>query len=474
MRTRTLILVLTVGFVSLSLFITVVVLRQVLITETAVVTDRSLRTQGQEINRILADAPEPDATNRQALAEQLLTDYFESEVTGFNKTLAFIEQGQVIASVGLPLDGLSPTVAELGQAAETDTVQLVDGSSDQGPLRVLSRPVQDGGPFDGGALIIALSTEDRQGFIDQAFRDGIIVAIGTLLLMFPLAWLVAGRVLRPVELLSETAQDITAHETSQRLEPQGTAEMAYLIDSFNAMVDRLETAVREQRRFLNDASHELRTPLTVMRGHIEVARQDPTKATGATAVALTELDRMGRIVDDLLVLARAKEVDFLRIGPVDSDDFLSSIMTRVAAMSDHRWVIDAMPLGVFHADQQRLDQVALNLAANAARHTPVDGEIGIGAELAKDRFRLWVRDTGEGIDPAEHQQIFERFRRGSTQRSPGGGAGLGLSIVRAIAEAHHGTVSVESAPGEGSRFTVEVPALPPSPPRPHRAQPEET
>jgi signal transduction histidine kinase len=132
-------------------------------------------------------------------------------------------------------------------------------------------------------------------------------------------------------------------------------------------------------------------------------------------------------------------------------------MTRVSAMSDHRWVVDAMPLGVLHADVQRLDQVMLNLCINAARHTPPGGEIGIGAELESDCFRMWVRDTGEGIDEADHERIFERFRRGTTQRSPGGSAGLGLSIVRAIAEAHGGTATVESELGQGARFIVVIP-----------------
>jgi signal transduction histidine kinase len=303
--------------------------------------------------------------------------------------------------------------------------------------------------------------EDQQAFLDRAFRDGLLVAAGTLLLVAPVVWLVAGRMLRPIELLADTAQDITVHDLSQRLPRQGTAEIADLIERFNAMVDRLETAVREQRRFLNDASHELRTPLTVMRGHLEVASHDPDKANAAIGIALTELDRMGRIVDDLLVLARAGQIGFLRVGPVDSDDFLSSIHSRVVGMSDHAWVIDAMPLGVVHADGQRLDQIMLNLCVNAARHTPSGGEIGIGAELTTDRFRMWVRDTGEGIDPDDLDLIFERFHRGRGPQASGPtgvGAGLGLSIVRAIAEAHGGTATVTSTLGEGSTFTVSIPA----------------
>jgi signal transduction histidine kinase len=460
LRTRTLFLALTVGFVALALLVTVVVLRQVLVTETAVVTDRSLRTQGQELSRLLSDADRQGGESQAELAGRVLATYYEAEVTSSNKTMTLVVDGRTVATEGPELVGLSPSVTELVGAAGVDQVALLDGQAQRGPLRVLARPVQVAPDQTDGHLLIALSTEEQSSFITRAFRDAIIVAGATLLLIVPLAWLVAGRFLRPIELLADTAQDITAHQLSQRLPEQGTAEIAHLIESFNAMVDRLEGAVQEQRRFLNDASHELRTPLTVMRGHLEVARQNPERAIDASSVALTELDRMGRIVDDLLVLARSKQIGFLRFGPVDSDDFLTSIMARVSGMSDHRWVIDAMPLGVLRADLQRLDQIMLNLCVNAARHTPTGGEIGIGAELATDHFRMWVRDTGEGIDPSEHQQIFERFHRGTSNRASGGGAGLGLSIVRAIAEGHGGSVSVESVLGEGSLFTVVIPTEP--------------
>ncbi len=461
LRTRTVILATIVGFVALSLLVAVVILRQVLVAQTAVVTDRSLRTQGQELARLLTDAEAQDGETATDEVERVLTDYYESEVVGSNKTILVVDDGGMVAAVGPDLGAVSPSIESLTVATDVDAVMLADGRAAIGPVRILARPLADAeGSASARYLTIVLSTEEQQIFIDRAFRDAVLVAAGTLLLVLPLAWLVAGRLLRPVELLAETAEDITEHDLGQRLPVQGTAEIADLIRSFNAMVDRLEGAVNEQRQFLNDASHELRTPLTVMRGHLEVASKNPAKAADATAVALTELDRMGRIVDDLLVLARANEIGFLRLAPVDSDDFLSSILNRVSGMSDHRWVVDALPLGVVHADVQRLDQVMLNLCVNAARHTPPGSEIGIGAELMAGTLRMWVRDTGEGIPAADHARIFERFKRGSSQRTAGSGAGLGLSIVRAIAEAHGGWVSVESAPGEGATFTVVVPAEP--------------
>lgn len=474
-RTRTLIFVLTTGFVAVSLLVTVLVLRQVLVSDIGAVTDRSLQTQGQDLTRLFTAGRADVEENPGDLAQRILTEYYQSDVTDLNESLLVVDGDEILAAVGPELTGLSPTIAELTATIEDEPSRLADGSSDQGPIRILVRQVGQNGSLGSASLVIALSVDDQRDFIDRAFRDALLAALGTLLVAFPLAWLAAGRAFRPIELLADTAQDITANRSDARLAPQGTAEMAHLIESFNEMVDRLEQAVKEQRRFLNDASHELRTPLTVIRGHLEVAGQpdDETNETDdVRTIALTELDRMGRIVDDLLVLARSNQIDFLRFGPVDSDDFMSSIMARVSGMSDHNWVMDAMPLGVFDADGQRLDQVMLNLCVNAARHTPPGGEIGLGAQLDTHRFRMWVRDTGEGIDPADHQRIFERFQRGSTERSPAGGAGLGLSIVKAVAEAHNGRVSVASEPGAGSTFTVEIPAgqspqhkLNPNPPK---------
>jgi len=172
-----------------------------------------------------------------------------------------------------------------------------------------------------------------------------------------------------------------------------------------------------------------------------------------------ELDRMSRYVDDLLLLTKAPRPDFLRVAPVDLDLFTHDLFAKARSFGDREWKLDRTGVGIVLADQDRLTQAMMNLVENAVRHT-VDGDkISIGTSLEGDEARLWVSDEGPGVDPADRERIFGRFARGKSQRSVDG-AGLGLSIVQAIAEAHGGSVDLDSELGKGSTFVVALPAAP--------------
>ena len=166
---------------------------------------------------------------------------------------------------------------------------------------------------------------------------------------------------------------------------------------------------------------------------------------------------MGRIVDDLLVLARAEEPDFLRREPFDADVLTEDLLTNARALADREWTLAGLGHGVVVADRQRLTQAVMNLLDNAARHTAPGARIELGSAVADGRFSLWVRDQGPGIPHEDHERMFERFTRGNDGGRKAGRAGLGLAIVRAVAEAHHGRVDVHSAPGAGATFTITVP-----------------
>jgi signal transduction histidine kinase len=230
------------------------------------------------------------------------------------------------------------------------------------------------------------------------------------------------------------------------------------------MLDRLEAAFRTQRDFIDDASHGLRTPITVVRGHLELLEDDPEQRANTIALVTDELDRMARIVNDLLDLAKAQHPDFLDLEVVDVEALTLDVVQKAKALGSRAWRLEAGRSGRIVADRQRLTQALLQLAQNAVRHTTEGQTVRIGWDVAEGTARLWVTDEGPGIPPEEHGRIFNRFARASRMSQDGsGGAGLGLPIVRAIAEAHHGRVDLQSASGEGATFTLILPVDQPVP-----------
>ena len=189
--------------------------------------------------------------------------------------------------------------------------------------------------------------------------------------------------------------------------------------------------------------------------------EDACERRETVALVCDELDRMSRFVDDLLLLAKARQPDFLRLEPLDLDVVADELHSKAQALAPRDWRLEARDAGGrVVADRQRLTQAVMNLAANAARHTEPDTPIELGASLERGEARLWVADRGAGIGAADRERIFERFAQAGGARRRADGAGLGLAIVRAIAEAHGGRVELESAEGVGSRFTVIIPAEP--------------
>ncbi|HEX2403600.1 MAG TPA: HAMP domain-containing sensor histidine kinase, partial [Acidimicrobiia bacterium] len=270
-------------------------------------------------------------------------------------------------------------------------------------------------------------------------------------------WVVAGRVLEPLRLLNQTARTITETDLTQRILVRGDDELAGLARTFNEMLDRLQQAFATQRAFIDDAGHELRTPITIIRGNLEVSGDDPDEWQGAKPLVLDELDRMGRIVDDMLLLAKAEQPDFLQLGPIDLAEFTEEVAAKVRPLADRDWKLEEKAHVVIDADRQRLTQAMVNLARNAVQHTAPGDLIALGSSANGGAARIWVRDQGPGVALDQHDLIFKRFARGRGSRRASDGAGLGLSIVRAIAETHGGRVELTSAPGFGATFMLVLP-----------------
>jgi signal transduction histidine kinase len=221
------------------------------------------------------------------------------------------------------------------------------------------------------------------------------------------------------------------------------------------MLDRLERAFSAQRRFLDDAGHELKTPLTIVRGHLELLDVHPDQRPETIALVLDELDRMARIVDDLLLLAKHERPDFLALAPIDVTTLTYEVFAKAQALAPRRWVLDECGAGTVVADRHRLTQAMAQLAENAVRYAEEQKPIGIGSRVKASDARFWVRDGGPAIPPAERRMIFERSHRGMLR--DGEGAGLGLAIVKAIAEAHGGHATVETPSGGGTQFSLVLP-----------------
>lgn len=284
-----------------------------------------------------------------------------------------------------------------------------------------------------------------------------IVSIIVLLIVSSLASILAGRLLRPVRVLSDTAQRISDGDLSRRIDVSGNDDLTDLQETFNAMLDRLEQAFATQRQLLDDAGHELRTPLTVLRGHLDVLDvNDPEDVAATRELLVDESDRMSRLVEDLLMLAKARRPDFVQPTLTDLSQLLGDVRAKAQALGDRTWKLDAAPDLEVELDGQRMTQALLQLIDNAVKHTGPGDVIGVGAARVDRYLTFWVRDSGPGVSPEDREAIFERFHRGLDVDD--GGFGLGLSIVQAIAHAHGGTVSVDDGT-TGATFRIKIPLV---------------
>lgn len=280
------------------------------------------------------------------------------------------------------------------------------------------------------------------------------VTVGVLAVSLLLAWVGSQQLLKPVQQLSQTAKAINETNLSGRLMVNGSGELAELANTFNTMMDRVQSAFDTQRNFINDASHELRTPLTIIQGHLELMGDDPVEQQETLALVMDELDRMGRFVSDLLLLAKAERPDFLAYETIAVAPFTDEVFSKITTLGDRAWKLTNMASGTIVADRQRVTGAIVNLAQNAVQHTQPNDIIELGSEQANGFVRFWIRDTGVGISPADQARIFDRFARAANTYRKSEGAGLGLAIVKIIAEAHHGHIELTSQLGVGSTFSL--------------------
>ncbi len=286
------------------------------------------------------------------------------------------------------------------------------------------------------------------------------------------AYLAGALISRPLRRMARVAAQVNDGDLAPRMavSPTASREIRVLARSFNHMLDRLAFAFANERAFVADASHELRTPLTVIAGQFEVlaaeAHPSMDEIRRTQRLISAEIARISRLIDDMLLLTRSEHADFLRRDRFGVEPFITDLWSTTTAGRARRFELGPLPDGVLDADPDRLAQALRNLIENAIAHTAEpDGLVGLAIEpLPGGRIRLAVEDDGPGIPEDQRERVFERFHRTDHGRDRvSGGAGLGLSIVRAIAHAHRGRVRAIERPGGGARLELELPGYLPAP-----------
>lgn len=387
------------------------------------------------------------------------------ELNAFSSPAVFIQVIRTDGSLVTATDNLGRQ--RFPPDAETLKVNLESHSTfktitiEKTPIRIYSAPITLGARVIG-AVQVGQSLTEIESTLRQVFFLLTGGTVAALLLAGLVGAFLARTTLRPIEKINEAATRIvSAQDLSERLPTSSTNdEIDRLTVTINGMLERLDSFFQAQVRLSADVSHELRTPLTIIRGNVDLLRtgvaSDPNELNEALSIIDGELDRMSRIVADLLLLSQADAGLTLRMQPVELDTIILDVFRQA------RVTANGVNLQLGHEDQavvqgdaDRLKQLLLNLVTNAIKHTPNGGFVTLSLFREPEWVRITVADTGRGITSTALPHIFERFYRGEDNDQKG--VGLGLSIAQWIAQAHGGQITVTSELSKGSVFTLWLP-----------------
>jgi heavy metal sensor kinase len=376
-----------------------------------------------------------------------------------------LEYSATYEAIGIPPPEEVTRILKLGQPVIRER-QDVNGV----PYLIKAGAVPDdrGRPY---YFAIGRSLEANERNVYNFTRQYFLILPGLIALASLLGWLLAGRALRPLNMVAQTAQRTTSANLAVQLRRRGAEdELDNLIDSFNRMTERLSQSFDQIRQFSTDVSHELRTPLTAIRGQLEVAlftAETPEQYRDAMVNALEDVEKLSSIVRALLLLSQAESGQLaLQKTHLDLSEVAADIADQFQIPAEEKRLTltaELMPNSLVSADRTQMDRLISNLLSNAVKYTPAGGEIRVRTEIdAQDPnwVKLSVEDTGAGIAAEDLPHIFDRFyrvRNAETNRVQG--LGLGLSFVSWIVSAHDGTIDVQSTPGKGTTFIVRLPLV---------------
>jgi two-component system OmpR family sensor kinase len=415
--------------------------------------DGELTQEAREFGVLAEQGVDPETGEPFTGVEQLLRVAIERNVPGPDEMLVtyVADVPQLYAPQWARPVVDDPQLVDLVTSIPADATTAEEATimTERGQMHVAAVPVRVEGSDEYGTYVIGIGTDRALAQQNEMRRTYILVSAGTLVLIGVVGWVVAGRLLRRLTSLATTAQQVGGDDLSRRAPVTGHDDVATLGRAFNTMLDRVAAAFAAQRQFLDDAGHELRTPLTVLRGHLELLDPDDADDVAETrALLLDETERMSRIVEDLVLLAKADRPDFVRDGVVDLGRLTDDLLDKARALGDRHWRVDARAEAEVTGDEQRLTQAVLQLADNAVKYTPPGTTVAVGSVVVDGTARLWLRDEGPGVPAADRDRIFDRFVRVDAP-SEVRGSGIGLAIVAAIAHGHDGRVTAGPGAPDG-------------------------
>jgi heavy metal sensor kinase len=417
----------------------------------------------QVLGRLVSQTPSPSLDPGISAYLEAFRDYLVVADTAHN----------VVALSGvtrtLSAGDLEALSAPLRSLRDRREVGALDLSGPAGSVRYIATRIDSAGPGIGG-LLVATPTQDVVYGPAALLQSMLLIAPVVLLCSAALGWWLAGTSMQPLLRIMDEVEAISDGRSLHRrlAVPLSGDEIARLVVTLNGMLARLEQSFAGLRRFTADASHELKTPLMVLRAGVErglTHPKTPPEVLQALDETLAQINQMTEMVDNLLTLARADEGRApLAVEEADLRELVADVSETAGMLGESAEVrvttdIPAGPVRLA-VDRHRIRELLLNLVTNAIKYTPAGGTVGLSLSEAADAVTLGVSDSGIGIAPGDLPHIFDRFWRADPARSRTGeraGTGLGLAITKWIAEAHGGTITVQSRPGRGTLFTVRLP-----------------